>query len=191
MPTPAPIPFLLDSTVGGATANSYVDVASATAILQVRGYQSWTDAAATADMQAMALVAATEDIDTLAFYGFRAFFGQRLQFPRSRQEPQDPIMSIPYDVQRATCEQAVWILANKATGGQSPRQQMQAQGVTEFEVGHLKEVFARTGWSRTMLSPKTLQLMTPYLMSGGHLIGSQEVARGERLGEGNYGWQFR
>ena len=112
---------------------------------------------------------------------------QRLEFPRNRQC--EPWYTIPRNVKRAVCEQAVWILTNGATGGQSERQALQAAGVTQFTVGHLSETFEKRSGPSISLAPKALALIQSYLARGGHLIGSQEVALAD-TDRGQFGWQL-
>lgn len=76
------MPLTLDSTVGGANANTYADAATADDYLSYRiGASAW--ATYTADLKAQALVSATRDLDTLDFIGERATDTQALEWPRT------------------------------------------------------------------------------------------------------------
>lgn len=104
----------IDSTVGGADANSYIeDVATATAYFDERlNVAAWT--AATSDEKTRALIQATRWLDTAEFEGVRVSQAQALKFPRYGATDQDgyefDTASIPDIVQHATCELALTLL---------------------------------------------------------------------------------
>lgn len=71
----------LDATVGGASANSYQDVADATAYFANTLFsEQW--AALSSDVKAQALITATQWLETLAYTGTRVTTTQRLEWPR-------------------------------------------------------------------------------------------------------------
>lgn len=75
------MPLVLDATVGGLTANSYLDVPSAQGYLDATpNADAWT--AAGTGLQAQALVAATTMLDALIYDGVKTAVGQALQWPR-------------------------------------------------------------------------------------------------------------
>ena len=75
----------LDATVGGASANTYIDLSGANAI--VEGFVLDDDVAAwstsTVDNQNRALFTAAQRIDRERFLGARVADSQALQWPRS------------------------------------------------------------------------------------------------------------
>jgi len=75
----------IDATVGGASANSYLTLAAAQAIID--GFVEDADvtawASATADQQNRALFTATQRLDRERFLGARATDTQALQWPRT------------------------------------------------------------------------------------------------------------
>lgn len=72
----------LDATIKGENANSYCDLAFATAYAN---NQAWGDTwvALGADAQSIALIGATKWLETLPFQGSRCTATQALQWPRS------------------------------------------------------------------------------------------------------------
>lgn len=72
---------VIDATLGGASANSYVTLADADAYFETTPDSStWTDK--TNDQKNRALISATRWIDALSFYGDRCSTTQALKWPR-------------------------------------------------------------------------------------------------------------
>jgi hypothetical protein len=72
----------LDATVGGTTANSYLTLAAADAIVETMlGTVAWTGA--TENNRIRALVTATRGLDTLTWIGTRTTTTQALAWPRT------------------------------------------------------------------------------------------------------------
>jgi hypothetical protein len=137
--------------------NSYVSMEDANAYIQARlNSSAWSDAVASS--QEAALITATRAIDRLMLVGRRADADQPLAFPRYGQD------AVPQAVIDATCEEALALLAN----GDSTRRQLQADGVTRFQIGTLSESYAFGGTGKAA-TPPTLQsleareLMRPYI----------------------------
>jgi hypothetical protein len=111
---------VLDATVSGASANSYVTVAVAQAYFDNRlNIQAWD--AADEDAQENALQMACREIDLLTFTGYVTSYSQALQWPRVGVADRNgqPILSttIPTLVQNAQCERALEILQAGDTAG--------------------------------------------------------------------------
>jgi len=71
----------LNATIGGASANSYQDVASATSYFENTLFSGeW--GALTSDVKAQALITATQWLETLSYVGTRVTTTQRLEWPR-------------------------------------------------------------------------------------------------------------
>lgn len=120
----------LDATVGGANANAYLDRTTADAYFANRLYASdWNNA--TTGTKEQALMTATARIDQETFIGYRVSTTQALRWPRfSVPIPGEEFYyggvggyyatdSIPKPVKDATCEMALYLLANdflKPTG---------------------------------------------------------------------------
>lgn len=167
------MPVTVVATVSGDTSNSYLSVADATAILDLRlGASAWTDA--TTDDKGRALIMATRDIDTNRFLGYRISSAQALEFPRTYQR--ETTDQIPADVKNACAEQALWLLQNANTGGRSDRQQLRAEGVTSYTVGNLSETLS-AGLANGGLSPDSARYLKGYLSRTGHIIGPRETAK--------------
>ncbi len=72
---------VIDATVAGASANSYVTLAAANTYFEtVPDSATWTDK--TDDQKNRALISATRWIDALSFYGDRCTTTQALKWPR-------------------------------------------------------------------------------------------------------------
>lgn len=161
------------ATVGGASSNSYLSVADATTILNLRlGVDAWTSAST--DDQGRALIMATKAIDSNRFQGYPISSAQALAFPRNIQKETSD--TIPEDVKQACAEQALWVLQNASTGGQSDRQQLQAQGVSSYTIGNLSETF-RGGFQYGGLCSGSQRYLQGYISRTGNLIGPREQPR--------------
>lgn len=104
-----------DSTSGGASANSYVDVAFADDFLSTETLYGTDWAAATAGNKQAALIMATRDIDRLEFYGYRNSETQALKWPRSGvvlDGVTHVSTVIPSEIKQAACLLANWLLTN-------------------------------------------------------------------------------
>jgi hypothetical protein len=108
------VPTTLDPTVGGATSNVYVDVATADTYFDNRvNSGSWNNVV-DSDDKARALIMATDRLDQERYIGARASSTQRLQWPRAGTAREDgsviPSTIIPREVVNATLELALEIL---------------------------------------------------------------------------------
>ncbi len=75
------MPAVIDATLSGAAANSYVTLAAANTYFEtVPDSSDWTDK--TDDQKNRALISATRWIDALTFYGDRCTTTQALKWPR-------------------------------------------------------------------------------------------------------------
>lgn len=161
------------TTVGGATSNSYLSVADATALLDLRlGSSAWTDA--NTDDKGRALIMATKDIDGNRFSGYPIASDQALEWPRNIQK--EALDQIPVDVKQACAEQALWVLQNASTGGRSDRQQLQSQGVSSYTIGNLSETFSG-GFQYGGLCSESQRHLRGYISRTGNLIGPREQPR--------------
>lgn len=172
------MPTVVD-TVGSASANSYLSVASATSLLDERlGIAAWTDA--TADDKARAVIMATREIDSFRYVGYKISQAQALEWPRTEQvEASD---TIPVYIQRACAEQALWVLQNSDTGGRSERQALQAQGVTEYSVGNLSEKLSGK-FTGSSICPEALRYLRSYISRTGRIIGPRDTGLYENCQE--------
>jgi len=117
---------IFNTTVGGASATSYVSVGSADDYMATRTDTSaWDDllANSTSTLSATTkkqylLIQSTREIDTtFRFFGSRdgddlkgSDDYQNLEFPRAEDTDQDGTLIIEQEVQDCTCEQALWLL---------------------------------------------------------------------------------
>lgn len=105
--------FTLDATVGGASANSYLTEAAATALVETLfDTTAWEDAEA--GQRPLALAATTHLLEAETPFGLKATTTQRLKWPRTGVYDEDGVAydstTIPEPVQVATMELALAIL---------------------------------------------------------------------------------
>jgi hypothetical protein len=114
----------IDASVGGANANSYLTVADADAIANLRlGTLAWEAATVTTDDKARALIAATGYLDQLQWIGDKATTAQALLWPRSGAECGDKVHSssiIPPEIQDGTFDLANALLTTPTLLTPSP-----------------------------------------------------------------------
>lgn len=102
----------IDATVGGSSANSYVELSEFNDYLDARPFATTTDAAGrTDDEKTRALIAAAKRIDQEEFAGTKASAIQALKWPRVGAKDDDgrtyPSDTIPQVVKDAQCELAI------------------------------------------------------------------------------------
>lgn len=104
----------LDATIGGATANSYLEVAEADARAANDPISGAAWQKAPLDERERALVAASDDVDTFMRPAGTPFStAQALLFPRAIDATGTPaIPFLPGLVKKATYEQAAYLLQN-------------------------------------------------------------------------------
>jgi len=116
----------INSDIGGATANSYVSVASADQYFELRDdSSSWDDLVLNStgtisgtQAKSNKLIQATREIDnTFRFQGVRdgddvkeSEDYQNLEFPRAENTDADGNLLIPDEIKYTTYEQALWIM---------------------------------------------------------------------------------
>lgn len=155
------------ATSGAANANSYVTITQANDYFAARfGAGAWT--ALSEASKEVALRHATRNLDLQRYRGWPLTDTQALQFPRERGDWNSE-SGIPQVVQDACCEEALWVATHASTGGESTRQQMQAQGVASYSVGDLSETFA-SGGSGAVLCPRASALLRHWIARGGQLV---------------------
>ena len=105
--------MVLDATVGGPAANSYLDVAAADLLnAERRGSFAATWAAADTPTKEKALIQATADIDANVSAVPAWDADQLLLFPREIDVDDDDLPYLPARVKLATYEQAIYLVAN-------------------------------------------------------------------------------
>jgi hypothetical protein len=111
------VPVVLDATVGGASANSYITVADADAyvetfLLSETNREVWADQET--DDKSRLLIQATRQLDWyFKWVGERTDDEQALGWPRYyayREDLQLPDNEIPYEIKHGTVEMALWLL---------------------------------------------------------------------------------
>lgn len=180
------MPSALVTTVGAATANSYVDEAGFETYVDDRLNASATFAAADSDNVARALREAARDLDLMPWSGARATMTQNLAWPRSdvRDPDRDGIndgltfdvlrkrLPIDYDadiipqrVKDAQCELALEYLK---AGAADLAVADPAAGIKREKVGPLETEYFSPGTRPTGVYrfPRVVQLVAPLLKSG-------------------------
>ena len=108
------MPAVVDATLSGASANSYVTLAAADTYFEtVPDSSDWTGK--TTDAKNRALISATRWIDGLSFYGDRCTTTQALKWPRTDvtcDGVEATASFIPREIKDATCEAALALLRN-------------------------------------------------------------------------------
>ncbi|HOT31242.1 MAG TPA: hypothetical protein PLP09_03630 [Petrotogaceae bacterium] len=149
--------------------NSYIDIDDADAYFATRyGASAW--AALSDETKDQLLITATQRIDTLRLKGRKYIYTQTLNFPRyihvDRELQQSYIGSsgindgtIPVQVEKATCEEALALLNTEAT----KRRELQEQGVTSFTIGKLSETFSGKVSSSSLLSSEAKNLLKSWV----------------------------
>ena len=185
----------IDATVGGASSNSYVTLAEATAYFGERLYASAWDSATDADKE-KALLQACRGLERCRLlvnrrpYGYPgepqdsptydslapSNVGQALSLPRNKDRDSDGLYAIPQPVKNAQCEEALALLARGAE--QERRRSLQAAGVTAFSVDGLSETYAAGGAHQVLESAEARALLAPYLRRGG-VIATTDLPAGE------------
>jgi len=177
----------LDLTIGGASANSYEDVAGADAYADERlESDAWT-AETDADVKARALIQATRRIDASAnrlFSGNKATQAQALEFPRVNAKDRAgyaiPENTIPTALQRATSELAILIHAQATASGNDPFGLSGLEGIAKAKVGDLAIEFrdspGSSGGTFTKLPPSVRDMLASLL--DGYGASTVRVSRG-------------
>lgn len=124
-----------------------------------------------------ALVTATRQIDALNFYGIKATTEQKLAFPRVTnkvrqltdheriiysEQIKQLTVTVPEDIIRATCEQALYLLQKQDSTFEFDN--LQAQNVSSYAVGDISVSFNTSKTTTlTSLTYKAQMLVAPYI----------------------------
>ena len=167
--------IVVDATVGGASSNAYIDVATADQIMEYRQttFANWT--ALSDDQKGAALISASQMFDSLNWKGVRTAETQALRWPRSGAYDLDGYAladdSIPGDVQEALADYAYTV---------SQSDQFQAtglEGFSEIAVDVIK--LKLDAGDRDSAIPDRILDRLQYLIEGrsGGSLGAAEVGR--------------
>lgn len=159
--------LILDSTIGGASANSYISRADADTFFEARyndgGWSTLSDA-----NKERALVAATRLIDRLSFIADRATATQRLEWPRlyvrkaSRNytETGDNLYydddELPQQLKDAVCELATLLAAGTYSETPGRKVRRWKSDDQEFE-------YESDGRAAGAVPDAVMQLLSPFL----------------------------
>ena len=162
---------VIDATLSGASANSYVTLAGANAYFEtVPDSSTWTDK--TDDAKNRALISATRWIDALSFYGNRCSETQALKWPREDYKVDgitlactlipEPIKVATYELARALANDTDAITGTTGTTGI----------YDEVELGELKVKYNKTSQTSGVINnvfdvyPWLQSYLGPYCMGG-------------------------
>lgn len=159
--------MVLDVTPGGVSADSYLSVEDADA-LAARDIgpeaEKWLAAGTTTEQKEAALRRATRDLDAYLRTGWRPFtVGQALLFPRAIDVAAAGAF-IPSRLQRATYEQATYVLANAPILDKAAaRQARQLASASEPNVAYTQ---SQENDPTAYLSPAALHYLEGFAHSG-------------------------
>lgn len=168
---------VLDATVAGAAANSYLTVAAADALAEADvgpEVDAWQ--AAGAEQRAKALLRATREVDAYLRTGWPRWApGQRLRFPRAMDG-----LLVPEPIRLATYEQATYVLRNAATLDQAAVRR--ARGLTSVAEPNVSYTRPNAEAEEVVLSPAALHYLQGYRTTGTRKgIRSVRMAGGYRI----------
>lgn len=162
---------VIDATLSGASANSYVTLAAANAYFEtVPDSTTWTSK--TDDQKNRALISATRWIDGLSFYGDRCTTTQALKWPREDYTVDgidlactlipEPIKTATYELARALANDTNAITGTTGTTGI----------YDQVELGELKVKYNKTSQTSGVINnvfdvyPWLQSYLGPYCMGG-------------------------
>lgn len=165
------MPAVIDATLSGASANSYVTLAGANAYFEtVPESSTWTNK--TDDQKNRALISATRWIDSLNFYGDRCTETQALKWPREDYKVDgielactlipEPIKTATYELARALAQDTDAITGTTGTTGI----------YDEVELGDLRVKYNKTSQTSGVINnvfdvyPWLQSYLGPYCMGG-------------------------
>jgi hypothetical protein len=154
---------MLEATIGGAGANSFVTMEEAEAYFAARLHaEAWGGATAAAREQALRMAARM--LNRLRWHGTPGSATQALCWPRVGA-PGAGAGTIPGAVKAAQCEEALaWLSPSLVR-----RRALQAAQVAEAQVEGARETYAPAD-PTTLLSAEARALLTGWLRLGGTLV---------------------
>lgn len=188
----------IDDTWGGRTADAYITEVRATSYIATAHVFADEWLAATLQQREAALRRATMHIDSRNWHGSRFFYFQALEFPRHppgegfwypsrRGEPDDGFLSLVEQdeylrkqrlrVERACCEQAVFVLRN---AGRLGYREDQYHGIRSVGRGMRMSESLGYGEPDMVLCPEAWDLLRYYR-------ASPRIVRGDARGSSRWG----
>lgn len=146
---------VLDATVGGASANSYLTLAAANALAADDlgpEAERWRDPTVEDDRLEVALKRATRELDDLLRPSSRYATTQWLRFPQATDLDADGNPVIPLAIQHATYYQAAFVLSNASVLDRAnSRHARDAQSVSEPNATYQQDSDANSMYSKRAL----------------------------------------
>lgn len=161
----------LDATVGGSSANSYIDVSTADTLADERLQTAEWTAAGTDDKE-RALIMATRRLEQLRYEGDKTDSSQALKWPRQDAVDENgdeyATDAIPALVQEQVFEVALWVL-NQDADGTDPMAPTGLEGFRSAKVGPM-EVERDRSFSAGDLPDNVLRALRPVRKSSGLMV---------------------
>lgn len=166
---------VIDATLSGASANSYVTLAEADAYFEtVPDSSTWTDKAD--DAKNRAIISATRWIDALSFYGDRCTTTQALKWPRDEYKVDgidlactfipEPVKIATYELARALANDTDAITGSTGTTGLYDEVKLGDLQVkykdSSMTPGVINNVFDVYPWLQSYLGPYCMGGATNY-----------------------------
>jgi hypothetical protein len=177
----------IDATWGGASANSYISLGDANAFISksIVNNSAWTGA--TMQQRVAALLEAVRDVDSFNYIGYRYYYTQNLEWPRTTLVPwphdlssfdqtglgSEEQVKMKRAVREANCYQALWILQTRTTIDHHSANIAAGVSHVEHTTGPLTDVFKyKDGVSQTAnISPWTRKILRRW-------IAGRKIVRG-------------
>lgn len=154
----------MDTTVGGANADSYATLAEAAAYLDVqpgRKKTRWT--ALTDPQREAALLMATQAIESMRFHGVKSTTTQALAFPRTVDTHDSGVTYfIPPNVKYAQIETALSVVESDQVD--------MPENLTGYTIGSYSAQLA--GVIQGLLPPTAMRWLRPFVSQLGRIVSS-------------------
>lgn len=138
----------IDATLGGVSSNSYISLDDADAhFADTLREADWSQYSA--DDRSRGLIQATRQIEGMDLRGVPDDTDQALHFPRSHDYDADGNLEMPEYIERAVCEQALWLLNRRDAPPLLDRGALQAEGVASVSLDGVSEAYTghvADGW---------------------------------------------
>lgn len=162
----------VDATVGGASSNSYVTVATGDTYFDERLQSAAWTGESDADKKSRAVIEATRWVDHHHFEGEKTTEGQALKWPRIMATDDDgnefDSDAIPVIVQHATFELALYLLGQDDSSA-DPLAPSGLEGFLNVQIGPL-DVTPRHGRRAGTIPDHIRTLLRPVLRSRSRLV---------------------
>lgn len=170
----------LDTTIAGATADSYITVAWAIAYAGTRDMgpeaDKWLDPATEIAQHERALRRATSDIDAYVRTGYPRYSAtQALRFPRSVDVDAADAAIILEEIRRATYHQAVYVLANATVIDRASSRH--ARNAASASEPNIQYTMVSPDRGISVMSPRALPFLSDFSVAARPITGTLSSSR--------------